>query len=263
MMRLVLALCTCLLVRQVDAFRPIDCVGRSVSICRDQSRQVRNWGISFALDDADASLEGDMGSLMDDDTEVAAPVPKKKAPKRKPKASAAVPAAAAAIVNESAIDAVTSTTSIATPVTAPAANPTPATVPSKIYYRAKEDTEIYAVSSISIDTSVVTLKDLKKLLVDANEWPESSRVIFYSGDERLAFTTTLSECLLDNTAEKPLSVTVLTSAAISEVPIMQQQQECKSTMFEKYDLVFSSILMVIRELTIFNLLLLSSVKSLG
>lgn len=219
MMRLDFLLCIGLLVRQTDSFRPIDGVGRSLSI---QSRPVRNWGIIFAMDDADTSLEGDFGSMMNDETdESATPItlePKKKAPKRKPKASAA-PATAEFKADESA----------AAPAPATPA-PAPATVQSKIYYRAKEDNEIYAVSSISIGNAATTLKDLKKLLVDANEWPDSSRVIFYNGDERLAFTTGLSECLLDNSSEKPLSVTVLTATGvsevaatgISEVPIVQE-----------------------------------------
>ena len=89
MMRLFFLLCIYLLLQQVNAFRPIDCVGRSASI-RDQTRQapVRNWGIIFALGDADVSLEGDIGSFIDGDAETAAaPVPKKKAAKRKPKAA--------------------------------------------------------------------------------------------------------------------------------------------------------------------------------
>lgn len=228
MMRLDFLLFIVLLVRQTDAFRPIDCIGRSLSI-RDPTRQVRNWGIIFALDDADMSLEGDFSSFMDDNAEEAispvpmpaAPEPKKKAPKRKPKASVAAPAPMAAIAVESAPETATAPV-VPAPVEAPIAPP--ATVPSKIYYRAKEDNEIYAVSSISIDSNVTTLKDLKKLLVDANEWPESSRVIFYSGDERLAFTTALSECLLDNTSEKPLSVTVITGAAISEAPVVYPEE---------------------------------------
>lgn len=230
MMRLDFLFYIVLLVRQTDAFRPIDCVGRSLSIS-DPTRQIRNWGIIFALDDADMSLEGDFSSFMDDNTEEAispvpmptTPEPKKKAPKRKPKASVAAPAPMTAIAVESAPEPETATTpAVPAPVEAPIAPP--ATVPSKIYYRAKEDNEIYAVSSISIDPTVTTLKDLKKLLVDANEWPESSRVIFYSGDERLAFTTALSECLLDNTSEKPLSVTVLTGAAISEAPVVYPEE---------------------------------------
>ena len=229
MMRLEFVLFVGLLVRQTDSFRLIDGVGRSsLSI---QSRQLRNWGIIFALDDADVSLEGEFGSMMNDETGESAtsltpltPQPKKKAPKRKPKASA--PVTAEFNADESA-----SAPAPLTPAPAPAP-PAPAMVPSKIYYRAKEDNEIYAVSSISIDSAVTTLKDLKKLLVDANEWPESSRVIFYNGDERLAFTTGLSECLLDNSSEKPLSVTVLTATGVSEVaatvtndvPIVQEQQ---------------------------------------
>ena len=157
--------------------------------------------------------------------------PKKKAAKRKPKAAVAATAAATTgISDKSVADAVmtTTTTAPAVPVAPVAISaPAPATAPSKIYYRAKEDNEVYAVSSIAIDDSVVTLKDLKKLLVDANEWPDSSRVLFYRGEERLAFTTALSDCVLENTLEQPLSVTVMTTtaAAISEVPAVQQQQQ--------------------------------------
>jgi hypothetical protein len=228
-----------MLLRQANAFRPFDCVGRSAPI-RDPTRYapVRNWGILFALDDADGSFEGDVDSFVDGDAEVVAPpAPKKKAPKRKPKASVAAAAAAPTSTTTNIVnDASTVTDTLMTaaaiameiapaPAPAPELPAQPATLPSKIYYRAKEDNEIYAISSISIDSTVRTLKDLKKLLVDANEWPESSRVIFYSGDERLAFTTTLMDCLLDNSLNKPLSVTVLTTATVNESPAATPQIE--------------------------------------
>ena len=86
--------------------------------------------------------------------------------------------------------------------------PTPK-VATKLFYRAKEDDELYAVSSIAVG-SAATLKDFKKMLVEANEWSESSKIVFYtSGEERLALTTSMSEVLPENSSNNPLFVSVM------------------------------------------------------
>jgi hypothetical protein len=87
---------------------------------------------------------------------------------------------------------------------------------------------MYAVSSIAAGRAE-TLKEFKKILVDANEWSESSKVIFYkngsSEGERLAFTTQLSDVLAENTRENPLFVSILNA---SDSPVTQQQHgECE------------------------------------
>jgi cobalamin biosynthesis Co2+ chelatase CbiK len=87
-------------------------------------------------------------------------------------------------------------------------------VPSEVYYCAKEDNTMYEVSSIQIGKNVVTLKELKKKLVNANEWSKTSKVIFFkngSRSEGLAYTTKLQECLKDNNFENPLYVEVHTT----------------------------------------------------
>jgi hypothetical protein len=89
------------------------------------------------------------------------------------------------------------------------ATPAPTKVASKMFYRAKEDDELYAVSSIAVGDAT-TLKDFKKMLVEANEWSESSKIVFYkSGDERLALTTLVSEVLSENSSDNPLFVAVM------------------------------------------------------
>jgi hypothetical protein len=235
MMRLQLFVCLAVqvVIQKSNAFQPVTGGRRSLSIQRQQQQQqpygLPSWVGSALNDDANASFHEDIGTgrFTDDEANVVVPVePKKKAPKRKAKAAAAAAVAPPVDVTES-VAAPTTTTQI--PVTAavpPAPAPAPATVPSKIYYRAKEDDELYAVSSISVDNqSVVTLKDLKKVLVEANEWYESSRVIFYRGEERLAFTTELQDCIMNNSADNPLFVAVLqASAAAAEAPIVQPQE---------------------------------------
>jgi hypothetical protein len=87
--------------------------------------------------------------------------------------------------------------------------PAPVKVAAKMFYRAKEDDELYAVSSFAVGDAA-TLKDLKKMLTEANEWSESSKIVFYkSGEERLALTTLVSEILPENSSDSPLFVSVV------------------------------------------------------
>lgn len=99
--------------------------------------------------------------------------------------------------------------------------PAPTKTAAKMFYRAKEDDELYAISSISVGDAT-TLKDFKKLLVEANEWSESSKIVFYkSGDERLALTALVSELMEENSSDNPLFVSVVNkveSAASAAVP---------------------------------------------
>jgi hypothetical protein len=97
-------------------------------------------------------------------------------------------------------------------------------LPSRyIYYCAKLDDALYAVSSIQIYNDMVTLKDLKRKLLDFNEWPESSTVTFYmsgsyetsENNKRLAYTTSLKECLIGNSNENPLYVDIRTTGVVN------------------------------------------------
>ena len=175
------------------------------------------------VDDTVVSLEGDGINRFIDGDAASVPVPKKK---KKPtqQSSASLAASTASALTAGIV----ATTTATIPPSVPEAAPAPATAPRKIYFRANEDNNSYAISYVSIDNNVVTLKHLKNLLVEANEWPETSRVVFSSGDERLAFTTLLSDCLLDNASENPLLVNVQTMTAISKVPLVARQ-DGKST----------------------------------
>jgi hypothetical protein len=234
-----------LLVWNVNAFIPS--VGKAYQL-RHPSK---NWGI-FSIDNNDADVffdGGDIGMTSDidairdvDDEVIPTPTPvvpevKKKTPKRKTKAAAST----------SAVPAETMTSEVQSPSTTPiqsAPAPTTTALPSKIYYRAKENNIPYAVSSISIGNAVVTLKDLKKILLEANEWSDASTVIFYKNTatttassnsnnafpppddgERLAYTTELHDCLLDNTYDNPLYVGILTTSnvAAATAPTTQAQ----------------------------------------
>ena len=157
-----------------------------------------------------------------DDADVSPVIKKKRIRKVFEAASAAAPICSASIAEATATT-TTATTSTLVPVATPQAEVAQATFTQKIYYRAQEDNETYAVSSISIDNAVVNLNDLTNVLMAGNKWPESSRVKFYIGVNRLALTTSLSDCLLDNTFDKPLTVIVLT-AAYREVAAVSRQE---------------------------------------
>ena len=158
-------------------------------------------------DAAIVSLEGDgINRYIDGDAAAPVPVPRKKKKKPTQQSSASLAASTAATVYTVSTAGTTATTT----------TPAPVTAPRKIYFRANEDNNSYAISYVSIDNNtVLTLQHLKNLLVEANAWPKSSRVIFSSGDARLAFTTLLNDCLLDNTFANPLLVTVQTMAIVA------------------------------------------------
>jgi hypothetical protein len=85
--------------------------------------------------------------------------------------------------------------------------------PSEIYFSAKEDGIMCSMASIPLHDDTVTLKDLKRKLVEGNEWPASTKVQFYKDESKskaLAYTTELHECLTDNSLEHPLFVDVNT-----------------------------------------------------
>jgi regulatory protein YycH of two-component signal transduction system YycFG len=87
-----------------------------------------------------------------------------------------------------------------------------------LYYSAKRDDELFAVSSIQIDNDMATLKDLKKELLYFNLWSDSSIVRFYmnnrndtpENNKQLPYTTSLEECLIGNKYTNPLCIDVRT-----------------------------------------------------
>eukprot|EP00549_Striatella_unipunctata_P000769 CAMPEP_0118677524 /NCGR_PEP_ID=MMETSP0800-20121206/2678_1 /TAXON_ID=210618 ORGANISM="Striatella unipunctata, Strain CCMP2910" /NCGR_SAMPLE_ID=MMETSP0800 /ASSEMBLY_ACC=CAM_ASM_000638 /LENGTH=560 /DNA_ID=CAMNT_0006573213 /DNA_START=222 /DNA_END=1905 /DNA_ORIENTATION=+ len=102
-------------------------------------------------------------------------------------------------------------------------------MPVPLHYQTTLGDEEWEVSSIEVDESM-TLKDLKKLLIEYNEWGDAAKVSFYrNGTKRsqkkgMALTAKISEVTKENTEHNPFIV-IVSQPMNAPTSFCNQQQE--------------------------------------
>ena len=97
----------------------------------------------------------------------------------------------------------------------------------ELHYKTTVDNEEWEVSSVEVD-GLEKLRDLKRVLIDENEWGDAAKVSFYrivnnNTSKQLALTTKISVVLTGNNEESPLIVIVSLSKQQDHPPLQSEE----------------------------------------